>query len=422
MKICNISNGCFVNEKEFKGNLDKIVEFAYSTLESKKDFKRCGNKLETINSYYMNKIVGDFEEKFNDSNEDIKKELIDQIYNNFEKLPENQKKELYDKLNIKNTSEDAVKVSMKAIGPSVMLSTLVGLGGFASYTTLSSIIFGVSHLLGVTFSFGVYTGAASLLSFLTGPFMIFVLIGSGFFAYGQGKKQKVDLVPMIIMQICVSEAFFNSDNNYESKYGILVSTWREKQKDYQLKNTIKSELSDLVNQLTEVKRNLESEYSKENKLLESLRLNLEQGKAMFKIKLLISDKISSLHSYKEFSEYNNKLYMLTNKSNNSSGLFNKIISKVKDQTQEYMIKIKINQLEKTILLEALGSELFYSDTMHLKHMEKDIGEKCTDISNLNRRIEEERIKIEHEVGKLKNIECELKNIKGDFFDIDSINI
>lgn len=421
MKISNMSSGCFVNEKDFKGNLDKIVEFAYDTLESKKDFKRCENKLETINSYYINKILGNFEERFNDSNEDVKKELIDQIYNNFEKLPENQKKQLYDKLNIKNTSEDAVKVSMKAIGPSVMLSTLVGLGGFASYTTLSSIIFGVSHLLGVTFSFGVYTGAASLLSFLTGPFMILVLIGSGFFAYGQGKKQKVDLIPMVIMQICVSEAFFNSDNNYEAKYEILVNDWREKQKDYKLKNTIKSELSDLVNKLTEIKRNLESEYSKENKLLESLRLNLEQGKEMFKIKLLISNKISSLHSYKEFSEYNNRLYMLTNKSNSGSGLFNKIISKVKDQTQEYMIKIKINQLEKALLSEALDSELFYSDTMHLKHIEKDIEEKCTEILNLNRRIEEERIKIEHEVGKLKNIEFELKNIKEEFFDIDSIN-
>lgn len=422
MKICNISSGCFANEKEFKGNLDKIVKFAYSTLESKKDFKRCGNELETINSYYMNKIIDDFEGKFNESNEEIQKELLDQIYNNFEKLPENQKKQLYDKLNIKNTSEDAVKLSMKAIGPSVMLSTLVGLGGFASYTTLSSIIFGVSHLLGVTFSFGVYTGAASLLSFLTGPFMIFVLIGSGFFAYGQGKKQKVDLVPMIIMQICVSEEFFNSDNNYEAKYGILVSAWREKQNHYRLKNTIKSELSDLVNQLTEVKRDLENEYSKENKLLESLRLNLEQGKEMFKIKLLISDKISSLHSYNEFSECNNKLYMLTNKSNSSTGIFNKIISKVKDQTQEYMLKVKINQLEKALLLEALDSELFYSDTMHLKHIEKDIEEKCTEISKLNGRIKEERIKIDHEVGKIKNIEFELKNIKEEFFDIDSINV
>lgn len=420
MKICNISNGCFADEKDFKGNLDKIVEFAYSTLESKKDFKKCGNELETINAYYMNKIIDDFEEKFNDSNEDVKKELIDQIYNNFEKLPENQKNQLYDKLNIKNTSEDAVKASMKTIGPSVMLSTLVGLGGFASYTTLSSIIFGVSHLLGVTFSFGVYTGAASLLSFLTGPFMIVLLIANGFFVYKQGKKQKADLIPMIVMQICVSEESFSTNNDYEIKYENLVSAWKEKKKHFEAKNTIKLELLDLINRLTENKRNLDNEYLEENRVLESLRLTLQQGKDSFKYKLLASAKISSLHSYKEFEEYSNKLSMLTNKSslNKSSGFFDKIFSKVKDQTQEFMIKRKISQLENTLLLEALDSELFYSDTINLKRIEKDIQEKCNKISNLNIKIEEERAKIDRERGKLKNIENDLKNIKEEFYDID----
>lgn len=393
MKLCNISNGCIVNDKEFKGNLDKFVDFAYSTLEKKKDFKNDGNELETINAYYMNKIVYDFEKKFNDANENIQKELIDNIYNNFVKLPEDQKKQLYDKLNIKNASADAVKASMKTMGPTFMLS-----------------------------SFGVYTDAASLLSFLTGPFMIVLLLADSFFAYGQGKKQKADLVPMIIMQICVSEISLKNDNNYEEKYSNLVSAWKEERNNFEINNNMEIKISQEINELNENKSNLEKECSKETQILESLSLKFQQEKDSFKYILLTSPKRNSLKNYGEYDEYTSKLKTLTCKSSTNRGLgfFSKIVSKVKDGTKEFIIKKKINELESMLVLEGTQSEIFNSDTINIKQIEKQLVEKNITIIHLKSEIEEERKKINILKGKLTNVEIKMRSIKGEFFDIDSI--
>ena len=107
-------------------------------------------------------------------------------------------------------------------------------------------------------------------------------------------------------------------------------------------------------------------------------------------------------------------------SNKGLGFFSKIVSKVKDRTKEFMIKKKINELESILILEGTQSELFNSDTINLKQIEKDLVEENITIINLKGKIEEERKRIIISNGKLTNAENIMKNIKGEFFDIDFI--
>lgn len=418
MKICGIGSGCIANEKEFKANCDRIVEFAYSNLEKKKDFNKSPNKVEAINNYYIDKAIYDYNTKYNAEDDATQEKLMDNIFNNFEKLPAEQKKELYDKLGIKGTSEDAIKASMKTVGPSVMLTSLVGLGGFASYTALSSILFGFSQILGVTFSFGVYTGAASLLSFLTGPFMILLLIADGFFIYGQGKKQKADLIPLVVMQICICETSLSIQGNYQENYAKMVALWKEKKKVFEIKSDMEAKILNRINIATSDKNRLESEVSVESKDLELLNEQFNQQKScFFRDSLMSSDKRRSLKSYKDYHECISKLELIHQNDRSSKGFFNRMASKVKDSTQEYLLKKKINNLENTLILEAIDSGSFNSETTKLRGFQNQIADKQIRITNIKRKIDDETKTINQEKDRLKDIQGELKKIREEYLDI-----
>ncbi|MEQ8200535.1 MAG: hypothetical protein ABRQ24_03815 [Syntrophomonadaceae bacterium] len=374
--------------------------------------------MEAINKYYIDKAIDDFEAKYNAADNATQEKLINEIYNNFEMLPEEKKSELYDKLKIKGASQAAIKASMKTIGPSVILSSLIGLGGFASYTTLSSIIFGFSQIFGVTFSFGVYTGAASLLSFLTGPFMILLLIADGFFIYGQGKKQKADLVPLIVMQICICETSLNVHRNHQENYRRLVSLWKEKKKLFETKRDLENKLSSQMNGFIGNKNRLESEVSRESKELELLyeQFGVESN-SFLRNTLMSSGKRGSMASYKDYNECIRKLESIQHNDRSNKGPFSKMVSKAKDTTQEYLLKKKMNDLENTLVAEAISSNYFVSETAVLRDILKRVTERKSMITNLKDKINYETKVINQGKGRLKDIQAELNEIKEEYLDI-----
>jgi hypothetical protein len=70
--------------------------------------------------------------------------------------------------------------SIASVG--VGLSALVGVAGFASYTTLTSVVAAVTGLVGIHLSFGTYMLLTSSLAGLTNPLLLIgVLAGGGFF-------------------------------------------------------------------------------------------------------------------------------------------------------------------------------------------------------------------------------------------------
>ena len=63
-----------------------------------------------------------------------------------------------------------------------MFAGAVSFVGFPAYLFLSSFIGGISSIIGITLPFGVYTGATSMMAFLSAWFLPIVLAGGWFFS------------------------------------------------------------------------------------------------------------------------------------------------------------------------------------------------------------------------------------------------
>lgn len=88
----------------------------------------------------------------------------------WDKLSVEQRKELLNKIDPNNKIKDkAAIVALSSSGAIAALSTSVAFSGFAFYTTMSVGISTAAGLLGVTLPFAAYTGASSVVAFLSGP-------------------------------------------------------------------------------------------------------------------------------------------------------------------------------------------------------------------------------------------------------------
>ncbi|HMP17758.1 MAG TPA: hypothetical protein PKD72_12095 [Gemmatales bacterium] len=98
---------------------------------------------------------------------EIQKQLFAQLW---DKLDAKQRMELLRKLDPNGSIKD--KAAVAALSGAAVLGTLsatVLFTGFAFYTTMSITISTVAGFFGLTLPFAAYTGASSLVAFLTGP-------------------------------------------------------------------------------------------------------------------------------------------------------------------------------------------------------------------------------------------------------------
>lgn len=87
-------------------------------------------------------------------------------------------------------------------------AALVGAGGFASYTTATSLLAGGAKLVGLTLPFGAYLHLTSFIAVFANPvFLLAALGGGGTWLYGKqnGKLQR-RLVPLLLVQLVAASA------------------------------------------------------------------------------------------------------------------------------------------------------------------------------------------------------------------------
>lgn len=349
LKVCRIKEGKLEDELSFKRNLDTIVEKGYEILSKEKDFQEDDNKLECITTYYMKKIFADFEKKYKESSREIQEEFVTQIYNSFENIPEEQRQELYDNMGVKDTSEEALKNAIYMLGPAAMLALLVNVGGFGAYIGLVSLIHAISELIGVTFAFSVYTGATSLLSFLTGPFLIVLLAGQGYLISRTIDKQQQSLIPLVILQIVTNEACFKSDNKEAVQYERLVSIWQEKHTKYMALDQQRNEYKAEITAIYDEKDALERDKGKYTQEVNSLERNKKIEVQRLIPIVLGSNAVRELASYNKYCEI--KLAKEKNemkKQAANGGFFKSLLNKgitgfnemnLNFQEQEYQLKL-----------------------------------------------------------------------------------
>ena len=158
-------------QKEFSSEEDKLKTFT-------------GNTFVDLRKYFLETMV----EQFKDLDNSKQKKVLEDMVNKLNNLSPEELKEFKDKMNIDEVTNDSVKKILLGGGIYSMFAGAVGVVGFPAYLFLTSFIGGISSIIGITLPFGVYTGATSVMAFLSSWFLPIILAGGWFFSNKYTKK------------------------------------------------------------------------------------------------------------------------------------------------------------------------------------------------------------------------------------------
>jgi hypothetical protein len=174
--------------------------------EGDKEFS--GNSITDLTRHVIQKSFSEFAEKFSEANSAEQDEIAGKILEEIDNLDEENKKRLFEELKVDELSNDQLIKLITSGGLATGLAAAVGASGFAAYTAVTSGIFAVSSLIGVTFPFAIYMYATAGLAFLTNPITI-VLGGIGLGAWLTSKSNKAiyrRLAPMLVGFSCLNQS------------------------------------------------------------------------------------------------------------------------------------------------------------------------------------------------------------------------
>ena len=158
-------------QKEFSSEEDKLKTFT-------------GNTFVDLRKYFLETMV----EQFKDLDNSKQKKVLEDMVNKLNNLSPDELKKFKDKMNIDEVTNDSVKKILLGGGIYSMFAGAVGVVGFPAYLFLTSFIGGISSIIGITLPFGVYTGATSVMAFLSSWFLPIILAGGWFFSNKYTKK------------------------------------------------------------------------------------------------------------------------------------------------------------------------------------------------------------------------------------------
>ena len=158
-------------QKKFSSEEDKLKTFT-------------GNTFVDLRKYFLETMV----EQFKDLDNSKQKKVLEDMVNKLNNLSPEELKEFKDKMNIDEVTNDSVKKILLGSGIYSMFAGAVGVVGFPAYLFLTSFIGGISSIIGITLPFGVYTGATSVMAFLSSWFLPIILAGGWFFSNKYTKK------------------------------------------------------------------------------------------------------------------------------------------------------------------------------------------------------------------------------------------
>lgn len=191
-------------QKEFSIEEDKL-----------KTFK--GNTFVDLRKYFLETMV----EQFKNLDNSKQKKVLEDMVNKLNNLSTDELKEFKDKMNIDEVTNDSVKKILLGGGIYSMFAGAVGVVGFPAYLFLTSFIGGISSIIGITLPFGVYTGATSVMAFLSSWFLPIILAGGWFFSNKYTKKLRKVFAVASMVSIsfqAYKDLDLNTANNFIEKY------------------------------------------------------------------------------------------------------------------------------------------------------------------------------------------------------------
>ena len=173
--------------------------------------------------------------------------LLYKFKENYDKLSPEEKKKFQEELNKVLENQNLESSQLASLG-TVGALALAELSGMGIYIVASTLVGGLTSLLGITLPFAFYTGMSSFLAFVTGP--VGWAIGIGAFAYSVrneslesiSKKFRTtflasknlvrgnyELASIIVVQICAFRIILNQEKN--KKIEVLNSEIAKERKE-----------------------------------------------------------------------------------------------------------------------------------------------------------------------------------------------
>ena len=191
-------------QKEFSSEEDKLKTFT-------------GNTFVDLRKYFLETMV----EQFKDLDNSKQKKVLEDMVNKLNNLSSDELKEFKDKMNIDEVTNDSLKKILLGGGIYSMFAGAVGVVGFPAYLFLTSFIGGISSIIGITLPFGVYTGATSVMAFLSSWFLPIILAGGWFFSNKYTKKLRKVFAVASMVSIsfqAYKDLDLNTANDFVEKY------------------------------------------------------------------------------------------------------------------------------------------------------------------------------------------------------------
>ena len=191
-------------QKEFSSEEDKLKTFT-------------GNTFVDLRKYFLETMV----EQFKDLDNSKQKKVLEDMVNKLNNLSPDELKEFKDKMNIDEVTNDSVKKILLGGGIYSMFAGAVGVVGFPAYLFLTSFIGGISSIIGITLPFGVYTGATSVMAFLSSWFLPIILAGGWFFSNKYTKKLRKVFAVASMVSIsfqAYKDLDLNTEKNFVEEY------------------------------------------------------------------------------------------------------------------------------------------------------------------------------------------------------------
>ena len=187
-------------QKEFSSEEDKLKTFKGSTFVD-------------LRKYFLETMV----EQFRDLDNAKQKKVLEDMVNKLNNLSSGELKAFKDKMNIDEVTNESIKKILLGGGVYSMFVGTVGIVGFPAYLFLTSFIGSISSIIGVTLPFGFYTGATSVMAFLSSWFLPIILAGGWFFSNKYTKKLRKVFTAASMVSISF-QAYKDVDLNTANKF------------------------------------------------------------------------------------------------------------------------------------------------------------------------------------------------------------
>ena len=422
INIAKVEVKCVCNRKGFTENLDNIVQKAHEFLKSREWVKGYSDYLKAISIYYLQRITNNIKSNYYNNQIVMQSNLIDDIFNNIKKFNEEEKKYIYQGLNVLVVDEINIRNSISS-DIFRFINVLCSMDSKFAYALACGLLFKLYYSNNDLGLEAIITNGSLLKEFLEKRVIVDLFISEGGLSLNKFEAKQEALLPLFVFMVTCADKIIEEFTDLES-YNEISDFWILKQQQYNdlIIYEKKSQMS--LIKLVNEKKKLELDTEKNSKDYIVMSNKYVKDLDKFKKNVLSSDKIKYLPSYLNYTnliaqkeehdqtidEMKEKLGAI--KSAMSTGIW-------KAQNAKYVNDANINNVEKLLIEEAKRSMHFkneYQEIIHLQNTIDGINDLTLELKE-SLKIQEKELKDTKE--KLEECRKQIQVIKNIYPDMEA---